>query len=133
MNVSEINSFADSGAIMSELRALSNRIFELEETLRLLIPDKSTIGIAPMSPAIFAQEEFAAKITSDNGDGSYQVRRQIASAGNTFVDDSDDSTIITVYNVAERSGYSGMYSVGDIVYVRFDGFDGSDNPIYHIR
>ncbi len=119
-------------AIMFELRLIASKVSELEETIRVMTTSGAIMPVAPMSPAIFSQERFAGKITSDNGDGTYKVRRQIASAGNTFVDDSDDSEIITVYNVAERSGYSGMYSVGDIVHIWFDGFDSADNPIYHI-
>jgi len=68
----------------------------------------------------------------DNADGSYQVRRQVATSGNTFIDDSDETAIITVYNVAERGGYTGMLSVNDIVHVHFDGLDSSNNAIYHI-
>jgi len=120
------------GAVIVELRSLASRIFELEELIKSRTIEQAVVPVAPMSPAIFSQERFAGSITADNGDGSYQVRRQIATAGNTFSNDSDDSAIITAYNVAERSGYSGMYSVGDIVQVWFDGFDGADNPIYHI-
>ncbi len=123
---------ADLNSIISELRTLTSRIFELEEIIRSRTAEQTVMPVAPMSPAIFSQERFAGSITADNGDGSYQIRRQIATAGNTFANDSDDSVIITAYNVAERSSYSGMYSVGDIVQVWFDGFDAADNPIYHI-
>ena len=118
--------------LKTELHRLVSRIAELEQLIRASTGELTTMPIAPMSPAIFSQERFAGKVVSDNRDGSYQVRRQVAAGGNVFVDDNDDVAIITAYNIAERSGYSGMYSVGDIVHIWFDGFDGADNPIYHI-
>ncbi len=121
-----------SGEIVSELRILRGRVLELEQQLTTGSKKSLQLPTAGLSPAIWTNERFPGKIVADNGDGSYQIRRQIATAGNTFSDDTDDTEILRAYNIAERSGYTGMYSVDDIVCVDFDGLNGSDEGIYHI-
>jgi len=118
--------------LISELRSLRTRIAELQCTVQLLSSRSSPLPAAPLSGAIWGHEIFPAEITADGADGTYTARRLIATAANTFTTDPDDTAAITVGNVAERDGYTGDLSVGDIVLVRFDGLNTSGNAIYHV-
>ena len=120
------NRFAD------EIRILQSRILELEQWLGNIKSSGAAEAFGVLSPSVWTQERFCARITVDNEDGTYQARRLVVPGANLFDDDPDDTAIITVANSAERIEYSGMYSVGDIVCVYFEGLDSSNDAIYQI-
>ena len=118
--------------LQSELRILQGRLLELEQLVTGWKSPGSIRPAVPLNPAIWVPQRFWARVVADNTDGTYQVRRQVATAGNVFIDDDDDPSILTAANVSERTGYIGMYSLDDIVHVHFDGLDSENGPIYHI-
>ncbi len=118
--------------IFSELRILQGRVLELE---RRIISMKSPACAAPaaaMNPAMWVPERFVARITADHADGTYDVRRMVATGRNAFADDDSDTDPVTIANPAERTSYVGMFAIGDIVCVQFDGLDDQDQAIYHL-
>lgn len=115
-----------------ESRALRARMVGLEGKVQLLAAGAAAQPAAPLSAALWRHEVFAAEITGDNSDGTYTAKRKVATAVNTFADDTDDTATITVGNVAERGGYTAALSVGDIVLVRFDGLTSAGAAIYHV-
>ena len=122
----------ESTRCLAELRSLRARVIELESKVQLLAGGSGPLPSAALSPSIWQQEIFPAKITQDHGDGTYDARRQIATAANSFSDDPDDAAEITVGHVAERGGYTGGLAVGDVVLVRFDGLTAGAGAIYHV-
>ena len=122
----------DTSRIVAELRILQNRVLELEELVSGFKTAGACVPVVPLSPALWTQEKFPAEITADNSDGTYQARRLIAPDRNTFSYDDEDTSLVTVGNVAERNGYTGMYSTGNIVLVQFDGLNEANEAIYHI-
>lgn len=127
-----MNERQDNQRLAADLRGLRFRIVELEGKVQLLAGGSGVLPAAALTPSIWGHEIFPAKITGDNQDGTYQARRQISTAMNTFADDSDDTATITVGNVSERGGYTGELSVNDIVLVRFDGLTSAGGTIYHV-
>ena len=115
-----------------ELRSLRARMVALESRLQLLGDGAWPLPAARFSPATWGQEIFPAEITADHEDGTYEARRLVATGRNAFATDGDDPAEITVGNVAERGGYVGGLSVGDVVLVRFDGLTSQGEAIYHV-
>lgn len=118
--------------LIVELRNLRARICELEGRMQLSAATLGSSPTSPLSPAVWRQEIFPAQITADNQDGTYQAKRLIATGANSFTDDSDDTTQITIGNVSERGGYTGELTSGDVVLVRFDGMTSQSAAIYHV-
>lgn len=125
------NDSGESQQVSADLRSLRARIIGLESKVQLLTGGLAPSPAAALSPSIWQQEIFPARITVDHQDGTYDARRQVATACNAFADDSDDTAEITLGNVAERGGYTGALAVADIVLVRFDGLTAAGEAIYH--
>ncbi len=122
----------DLSQITAQLHILRSRVLELEQTISGMKTIGPTLPAVPLSPAMWTAQRFWALITTDNYDGTYQVKRLIAAARNTLIDDPDNPAAVTVGNIPERTGYNGMYSVNDVVSVVFDGLDATGAAIYHI-
>jgi len=118
--------------LTSELRSLRARISELECKVKLMSGTVGSLPSVPLTPAVWRGEVFSGEITVDNQDGTYQAKRLLADGTNSFTDDTEDTTQITVGNVSERGGYVGELSVGDVVLIRFDGLTSQGDPIYHV-
>ena len=123
---------SQSSTMQSQLQSLRNRVLELEERSSGYRATGPALPAAPLSPANGSQERFFATITADNADGTYRVRRLIATSVNQFLNDPKYPNELTVGNVRECGSYAGMYSVGDIVPVVFDGLDSVNQGIYHM-
>ena len=122
----------ENRSVMAELRSVRARLLALERRVQLLGGGAWPLAAARLSPAIWRQEIFPAEITADHEDGTYDARRLIATGRNAFALDDDDAVEITVGNIAERGGYVGDLSVGNVVLVRFDGLTSEGEAIYHV-
>jgi hypothetical protein len=118
--------------VQAQLQSLCNRVLELEQFSSGFRSTSPSWPAAPLSPANWCQERFYASIVADNTDGTYRVRRMKIDGVNQFSIDADEPIELIAGNVREANGYSGMYDIGDIVPVVFDGIDSEQEAIYHI-
>lgn len=115
--------------IRQRIRRIEQRLERME---RMLTSTQDAIGVpvAPTSPILQTGERFAAIITADNGDHTYQARRLVSEGANNFQYDPDNTDTITVAHASEIYG-AGSLSVSDVVIVHYDGLAADNSPIYH--